>query len=212
MTNEKQRASLIRLRWVCRWVILGSAIYSVWANVLHAGNFNVITWIFAAAPPIIVLVGFELVSRIPISDAPWYRRVVRPLVTVGIAFGGAWLSYWHQVDAVNRYTTDTEAAHILPLLIDGLMVIASVSVYELNEHLRTIDARIAGVAVRTTTRKPEAPRKDAKKDLAKVKIAQILANSPGLKPVDVAKLAGTSYNYAYSVMKELQKETEPQMA
>ena len=212
MTNEKQRKDLIWLRWGCRWVILIAALFSVWGNVLHAGTFQIVTWIFAAAPPVVVLVGWEMVSRIPIfRDAPWYRRFVRPLVTFAIAGGGAWLSYWHQVDAILRYTTDVEAAHILPGLVDGLMIIASVSVYELNAHLRDVEARIAGIAVRTTSRKPEAP-KDPKKELAKEKIAQILAKSPGLAPVDVAKLAGISYNYAYKVMKELQKETQPQMA
>lgn len=213
MTNEKQRKELIVLRWACRWVIIGSALFSVWANVLHAGTFEVVTWIFAAAPPVVVLVGWEMVSRIPIfRDAPWFRRWIRPLVTLAIFFGGAWLSYWHQVDAIGRYTTDTEAAHILPALIDGLMVIASVSVYELNAHLRDVEARIAGIAVRTNGRKPEVPKDTTKNPLAKEKIAQILAKSPGLKPVDVAKLSGTSYNYAFKVMKELQKETEPQLA
>jgi hypothetical protein len=212
MTNEKHRKELIMLRWACRWVIIGSALFSVWANVLHAGTFEVVTWIFAAAPPVVVLIGWEMVSRIPIfQEAPWYRRFVRPLVTLAIFAGGAWLSYWHQVDAIGRYTTDTEAAHILPALVDGLMVIASVSVYELNAHLRDVEARIAGIAVRTSSRKPEAP-KDAKNPLAKEKIAQILAKSPGLAPVDVAKLAGTSYNYAYKVINELKKEAEPQLA
>ena len=210
MNVAKKRKNFVHLRWYCRGIIATTAALSVWANILHAGVFNVVTWLFAAMPPLLVLLGWELVSRIPIrKDAAWFIRLARPVATAGIAGAGAWLSYWHQREAVIRYTNDHQAAYMLPLLIDGLMVIASVSVYELNAHLLNLEAAEAGAMVRTSKPKVDAPAsKRDKGPNSKERIAQILAKAPELSIKDIAAAAGTSYNYAYTVVTELRKQPE----
>jgi len=209
MNVSKKRKNFIHLRWYCRAIIVATAGLSVWANILHAGRFNWVTWLFAAMPPLLVLAGYELVSRIPVrKDAAWYIRLARPLATAGIAGAGAWLSYWHQRAAILRYTSDDQAGAMLPLLIDGLMVIASVSVYELNAHLLNLEAAEAGAAVRTGKPKVDAAPKRDKGPNRKEEIARIISRSPELSIKDIAQLAGTSYNYAYTVVTELRKQPE----
>jgi hypothetical protein len=210
MNISKKRKNFVHLRWYCRGIIVATAALSIWANILHAGGFSLVTWTFAAMPPLLVLGGWELVSRIPIrKDAAWFIRLARPVATAGIAGAGGWLSYWHQRAAVLRYTGDDQAGFMLPLLIDGLMVIASVSVYELNAHLLNLEAAEAGSAVRTGKPKVDAAPKRDKGPNSKERIAQILAKAPELSIKDIAAAAGTSYNYAYTVVTELRKQPEP---
>ena len=210
--TEKKIAKLNHLKWACRGIILATAIVSIWANILHAGAFNFVTWGFAALPPLVVLGGWELVSRIPVrTDAPWYIKLVRPTTTAAIAGGGAWLSYWHQNAAVMKYTNgDTQTAHVLPLLVDGLMIIASVSVYELNGHLLNLEASVNVRAATARTRPPADQAPKPKKDTTdRERIAQILARSPELTVPEIARVAGTKVPYTYNIVGQLRKAEAP---
>jgi hypothetical protein len=195
-----------RLKWGARGIIFVTALFSVWANILHVVNVTVPAVIFAAAPPLVVLAGFEMISRIPMRpDTPWYRRLARPVFAAGISFGGAWLSYWHQKAAIYRYNDgDIQNAMILPLLIDGLMIIASVSVIELNEWIRAIDRKMAGVEL-AKAKVPEKPQ--VKAATGRERIASAMVEMPWATAKEIAAKAQVKENYAATVMSELRRAT-----
>lgn len=205
------RKMLVHLRWLCRSMIAATGLFSIWANVLHVLNPTIPAIIFAAAPPLVVLFGWEMVSRIPIrDDARWYVRLVRPTITGALAFGGAWLSYWHQKDAIYRYNAgDLQNAMILPLLIDGLMIIASVSVYELNHRIRAMDAKQAAFDELTKAQQAkieQAAQPQEKPLTGKQRIALAMTTLPPWATVkEIAAEADVKENYAATVVSELRR-------
>jgi hypothetical protein len=190
-----------------------TGLFSVWANILHVTQVTTPSLIFAAAPPLVVLAGWEMVSRIPIrEDASWYIKLVRPVMTGAIAFGGAWLSYWHQKAAIHRYNGGDEVnAAILPLLIDGLMIISSVSVYELNARIRAMDAKQAAFDEITKAAQAKAEQQvqqqTQEKPLnGKQRIALAMTTLPPWSTVkEIATEAKTSEAYTATVVSELRK-------
>jgi hypothetical protein len=192
------------LKWMARGIIFVTAFFSVWANVLHVTKVTVPAIIFAAAPPLVVLAAFEIISRIPMRpDTPWYRRLARPIFAAGLAFGGAWLSYFHQKAAIYRYNSGDESnAAILPLLIDGLMIIASVSVIELNEWIRAIERKMAGVKL-AEAKIADKPRE--KPLTGRERIASAMLEMPWATAKEVAAKAEVKENYAATVMSELRR-------
>lgn len=205
------RKMLVHLRWLCRSMIATTGLFSIWANVLHVLDPTIPAIIFAAAPPLVVLFGWEMVSRIPIrDDARWYVRLVRPSITGALAFGGAWLSYWHQKDAIYRYNAgDLQNAMILPLLIDGLMIIASVSVYELNHRIRAMDAKQAAFDELTKAQQAkieQAAQPQEKPLTGKQRIALAMTTLPPWATVkEIAAEADVKENYAATVVSELRR-------
>jgi hypothetical protein len=126
--------SLRRLRWAVRLVLLAGVAASVAANVLHA-NPNPVSQAIAAWPPLALLVTVELIARVPV-----HRRrlaVVRWTATGVIAGIAAWVSYWHMVGVSARYGETGGTPYLLPLSVDGLVLVASISLVELSGHLRS---------------------------------------------------------------------------
>jgi hypothetical protein len=112
--------------------VLGVAA-SVAANVLHAQP-NPIAQAIAAWPPLALLLTVELISRVPV-----HRRslaAVRLAATAAIAAIAAWVSYWHMAGVAARYGENGAAPYLLPLSVDGLVVVASVSLVELAGRIR----------------------------------------------------------------------------
>jgi hypothetical protein len=134
------KAQLKRLRWAVRLVLALGVAASVAANILHADP-HPISQTIAAWPPLALLLTIELVSRIPV-----HRRVlavVRVLATTGIASIAAWISYWHMAATASRWGESGSSAYLLPLTVDGLIVVASVSRVELAGKSRTFDEPLA---------------------------------------------------------------------
>jgi hypothetical protein len=108
---------------------------SIAANVLHARP-NLISQLIAAWPPLALLLTVELISRVPA-----HRRslaVLRLLATAAIAGIAAWVSYWHMKGVAARYgETDAAASYLLPISVDGLVVVASISLVEIAGRIRT---------------------------------------------------------------------------
>ncbi|MFI7651040.1 DUF2637 domain-containing protein [Micromonospora sp. NPDC049460] len=132
MTGEQLR----RLRWAVRATLTLGVAASVAANVLHARP-NPISQIIAAWPPLALLLTVELISRVP-----HHRRslgVIRITATAVIAAIATWVSYWHLVGVAARYgETDAGAAYLLPISVDGLVIVASVSLVEITGRIRAI--------------------------------------------------------------------------
>ncbi|MGX6606179.1 DUF2637 domain-containing protein [Micromonosporaceae bacterium Da 78-11] len=125
MTASPQRWT----RWGVRLTLTAGVAASVTANILHA-NDNLISQAIAAWPPLALLVTVELVTRIPV-----FRKtlgVLRIAATSAIAGIAAWISYHHMVGVVARYGETGTVPYLLPLSVDGLIVVASISLIELS--------------------------------------------------------------------------------
>jgi hypothetical protein len=126
------RAQLGRLRWAVRAALSLGVAASVAANILHAQPAPIARAI-AAWPPLALLLTVELVSRVPV-----HRRllgVVRITATVVIAGIAAWVSYWHLTGVAARYGETGTTAYLLPISVDGLIVVASVCLVEIATRL-----------------------------------------------------------------------------
>jgi hypothetical protein len=125
---------LRRLRWAVRATLTLGVAASVAANVLHARP-NPISQIIAAWPPLALLLTVELISRVP-----HHRRslgIIRIAATTVIAAIATWVSYWHLVGVAARYgETEAGAAYLLPISVDGLVMVASVSLVEITGRIR----------------------------------------------------------------------------
>lgn len=204
---NRTKEVLTRLRWGVRAVMGFGIAASITANALHA-NGNPISIGISVAPPIILALAFEMVSRVPISSAmAWYRKLPRPAATSAIAGMAAALSFRDQYEMILRYSKgDAWAAILLPMCIDGLLVVASVTVYELTVKIDNLVAHEQGASIRISKPKdPDTPAPKRDELTAKERIAEIWNKAPTLSIKDIAGAAGTSYNYAYSVVKKLKE-------
>lgn len=136
---------LRRLQWAVRAILALGVAASVCANVLHARD-DLIAKAIAAWPPLALLLTVELVSRVPV-----YRRslaAVRIAATAAIAGIAAYVSYWHMAAVAARYGENGVAPYLLPLSVDGLIVVASVSLVELAGRVRAARAEQHREAIR----------------------------------------------------------------
>lgn len=124
---------LKRLRWSVRAVLALGVAASVAANVLHAEP-NPISQTIAAWPSLAFLLTVELCSRIPVGR--WQLAAVRITAQTAVAGIAAWVSYWHMVDVAIRYGEAGSSPYLLPVSVDGLVVVASISLIELGAMVR----------------------------------------------------------------------------
>lgn len=131
---EADLRHLTRLRWAVRAVLALGVAASIAANVLHARP-NLISQVIAAWPPLALLLTVELISRVPADRRGLAAaRLIAAAVIAGIA---AWVSYWHMVGVAARYgETGAAASYLLPISVDGLVVVASISLVEIAGRIR----------------------------------------------------------------------------
>lgn len=137
--------SLRRLRWGVRVTLALGVAVSVTANILHARP-DPIAQAIAAWPPLALLITVDLVSRVPT-----HRRLlgaVRVTATFTIAAIAAFVSYGHMVGVTARYGETGIVPYLLPISVDGLIVVASVSLVELAGRLRATAPAIESVSLR----------------------------------------------------------------
>jgi Protein of unknown function (DUF2637) len=134
---------LRRVRWAVRATLLLGVAASVAANILHAEP-NPVSQMIAAWPPLALLLTVELISRVPV-----HRRAlafVRLVATSAIAGIAAWVSYWHMAGVASRYGESGASPYLMPLSVDGLVIVASVSLVELAGRIRTAEEAPRGPA------------------------------------------------------------------
>jgi hypothetical protein len=134
---------LRRVRWAVRATLLLGVAASVAANILHAEP-NPVSQVIAAWPPLALLLTVELISRVPV-----HRRslaIVRLAATTTIAGIAAWVSYWHMAGVASRYGETGASPYLLPLSVDGLVIVASVSLVELAGRIRLAETAEADAA------------------------------------------------------------------
>lgn len=138
-----------RVRLAVRFVFTLGVAVSLTANVLHAEN-NFIAQAIAAWAPVALLLTVELISRVP-STGTW-RSAIRITATIAVATIAAWVSYWHMVGVAAAYGEPGITPYLLPISVDGVIVVASVSLVEVNHRIRQLDG--TNGATRNTANQP----------------------------------------------------------
>jgi hypothetical protein len=124
---------LVRVRWAMRATLLLGVAASVVANVLHAQPHPV-SQAIAAWPPLALLLTVELISRVPVHrQSLAAARFAATAVISGIA---GWVSYWHMSGVASRYGETGASPYLLPVSVDGLIMVASVCLVELAGRIR----------------------------------------------------------------------------
>jgi hypothetical protein len=127
---------LRRIRWAVRAALMLGVAASVAANVLHAQP-NIISQVISAWPPLALLLTVELTSRIPMHRPS--LAALRVFATITIAGIAAWVSYWHMQGVAMKFGETETSSYLLPLSVDGLIVVASVSLVELAGRIRVAE-------------------------------------------------------------------------
>jgi uncharacterized protein DUF2637 len=144
---------LRRIRWAVRATLLLGVAASVLANILHALD-NPISQAIAAWPPIALLLTVELISRVPV-----HRRLLaatRLIATATIAGIAAWVSYWHMAGVAARYGETGASPYLLPLSVDGLIVVASICLVELGGRIASLEQPTAAPVTHPAAASPTA--------------------------------------------------------
>lgn len=160
MTNNLTR--LRRVRTAVRLTLILGVAASVAANILHA-NPNPISQAIAAWAPLALLLCVELISRVPVHR-PGHARI-RMAATTIIAGIAAWVSYWHMVGVAQRYGETGATPYLLPISVDGLIIVASISLVETGNRIRQLETthhdqpptNIAGTGTGITPAQPANP-------------------------------------------------------
>jgi Protein of unknown function (DUF2637) len=133
---------LRRIRWIVRLTLVLGVAASIAANVLHARD-NLISQTIAAWPPLALLLTVELISRVPVHHRGLAgARVCAAAIIAAIA---AWVSYWHMAGVTARYGESPASAQLMPISVDGLIVVASISLVELAGRIRALDTAAASM-------------------------------------------------------------------
>lgn len=213
---QKKLKEFKNIRVACRAIIIFAFLISIYANILYvAHNMTPERVIIATLPPVFVLLCWEVVSRVPLrEDAKFLARYGRPAITLALVGGAAWLSYWHQKAAIDRHDENPHTGYVLPLIIDGCMVVISITVNELNVRIEKLEAILDAETHLASTKKERSdPAAEPVKDkpiTTKHRIAAIVAQNPGLSVKDIARLAETQENYVRNVLSELKRaEKQP---
>jgi hypothetical protein len=131
-----------------RGVLAFGIAASVSANVLHSLTrpeaASDPTWKIAsgaalsALAPLVLFACIELVSRIPIQSR--VLGAVRLVVTFAVGGFAGWVSYWHMESVAQTLGESGTAKYFYPLIIDGMMFVATISLIELGRLARTVEA------------------------------------------------------------------------
>jgi hypothetical protein len=133
-------SQLRHVRWAVRATLTLGVAASVLANILHAQP-NPISQTIAAWPPLALLLTVELISRVPVLHRS--LALARLGATAAIAGIAAWVSYWHMAGVAARYGETGASPYLLPLSVDGLVIVASICLVELGGRIRTAEAESA---------------------------------------------------------------------
>jgi hypothetical protein len=200
---------LRRVRWGVRAALVLGVATSVAANVLHADP-NPISQAIAAWPPLALLLTVELISRVPV-----HRRslaAVRLAATASIAGIAAWVSYHHMVGVAARYGEQGAAPYLIPLSVDGLVVVASVCLVEIAGRFREVTepapvepaqndgAHVVTEKVDTEPDMPAdiapdnaaQPRRPKRRQPTSVAVARLRARHPDMSVTDIARRLGVT--------------------
>lgn len=160
-------------------------VASIGANVLHVltrTDASHVLWrqiggsVLNAFAPVVLFAATEMVTKIPVHSKVlgWIRLAI----TLLLAGGAGWISYWSIVAVATQLEGQSShaAQYLYPGLIDGMMIVATISLIELGRLARLIggleqaqaDAELAEVqTVKATARQSTAAERKALRDAQK---------------------------------------------
>jgi hypothetical protein len=148
VTVDTELRQLRRVRWGVRFTLALGISASLAANVLHAHHL-LIDQIIAGWPPVAVFASIEAIARVPIRKR--WLAIVRMAglgFVAGIAF---WVSYWHMASVAATHG-ENGSKYLLPLSVDGLVLVSSISLVELTGQISAAEtAARAAAAVPTVS-------------------------------------------------------------
>jgi DNA-binding transcriptional ArsR family regulator len=220
MSSDLKR--LKRIGWAVRGVFALGIAASLAGNVLHAEH-DAISQAISAWSPLALLLTVELISRVPVrKGSAAYIRLAATAVIAGIA---AWVSYWHMAGVASRYGETGASPFLLPFSVDGLIVVASISMVEIGGRVRTlaepVTVSVPNVApVPTSDDESASERPAAKRVMPRPasadKVAKAAAKLPGASVSQIAEKAGVSPSTARRHLAALRSTdaspTDPQAA
>ena len=116
---------------------------TVTLNVMHAPP----TWgarLIGGTPPVFVFFCIELVSRIPAtSKALSFGRIAASILVSGLSFA---ISYQQQMEFIHSLGFVGWIAYAYPVIIDGVMVVATLSLVEVTRKVRDLRIEMEKVA------------------------------------------------------------------
>ena len=125
---------------------------TVTLNVMHAPP----SWgarLIGGTPPVFVFFCIELISRIPAtSKVLMYGRIASTIVVTGFSFA---ISYQQQVEFIHALGFVGWVANIYPIIIDGVMVVAALSLVEVTRKVRMLRAELETTTVKGIKRVPD---------------------------------------------------------
>lgn len=159
MTAKKEDLNhLERVRNLCRAALTLGLVASLAANIVAADS-STVGRVVAGWPPLVLLIVVELIGRVSLERGllSWIR-----LGTAGCIAGvAALVSYKHMLEVAKRAGEGTIEAHLIPLTVDGLVIVASVSLVGLNQRIRAVAPRFKPPTPSAPTNRP-TPRSSAK--------------------------------------------------
>lgn len=175
--HSKTLSHLIRIRWATRLTLAFGVAASGVANVLHAED-NPISRAISAWPPLALLLTVELISRVPVHR--FWMAVVRLAATGLIAGIAGWISYWHMAAVTANYGETGSSAYLLPLTVDGLVVVASISLVELTARIRAIEMPSVATETEASAGPEPQPTSRQNEDRSPAKACQTKATAGGV--------------------------------
>ncbi|WP_322753308.1 DUF2637 domain-containing protein [Frankia sp. Cas3] len=187
MTGER----LHRIRWAVRAVLALGVAASVAANIL-AARPSIPGRVIAAWSPLALLLTIELISRVPVHrpELAWVRRGA----TAAISSIAAWVSYWHMVEVASRYGETATSAHLIPISVDGLVVVASVCLVEIGGHLSA--PVVAHPAPPVAHPAPPNPVVDEPRVVQPAPPNPLTDEPPVVRPAPLARTTGSRHRVA----------------
>lgn len=136
MSKEKLELRYYKRMWivVTAATVIGLGL-TVTLNVMHAPP-TIGARLVGGTPPLFVLLCLELISRIPATSKLLSgARVFASIVVVGLSFG---ISYEQQREFVLHLGFEGWIAYAFPVIIDGAMVVSTLSLVEVTRKVRIL--------------------------------------------------------------------------
>lgn len=134
LTVEQLRAT----RRTAIAIDLAAVAASLAANVAAAPR-SVGGWLVAAVAPVGLFLAIVLWHRSHGVLGGWLARAFN-LGLTGIAAGAAWISFGHLQEVAERFGQSPEAAAVIPLVIDGAAVLATIVVISAGQRASELEA------------------------------------------------------------------------
>jgi len=130
-----------RRLWIFVTVVTVALVgVTVTLNVMHAPG-GLVARSIGGTPPIFLFLCIELIARIPAtSRLLGIGRVIGSVAVAGLAFA---ISYQQQMEFIRNIGYAGWVAYAYPIIVDGVMMVATLSLVEVTRKVRTLRAELA---------------------------------------------------------------------